>query len=59
MRMGSCGTVRIQYRVYFKDEELYRKEVIESPFECYRDQVNEDEVLEDLVFWMEIISLLN
>ena len=58
-RMGSCGTVSIQYRAYFKEEALYQKEVIQEPFDCYGDKVNEEEIQDDFEFWLGILDQLD
>jgi hypothetical protein len=55
-RMGSCGDLDIENRLYYSSQKLIRVETIEIPFKCYNEEVESDLILADL---NKILTFLN
>lgn len=55
-RMGSCGTIHIEHVAYFKDETFY-KGSIGQQWDCYGDQIDPNEMLDQSEFMMYLFAL--
>lgn len=46
-RMGSCGTLSIENRLYYQEGSLLKAFIIESPFTCYSSPIKTDWLFEN------------
>jgi hypothetical protein len=47
-RMGSCGGLEIENRLYYSNNKLVKKTVTEKPFACYKNDINVKQIIADL-----------
>jgi hypothetical protein len=46
-RMGSCGTLSIENRLYYRKDILLKSSIKESPFACYNSPIETDWLVEN------------
>lgn len=56
-RMGSCGDIDIENRLYYNLEKLIKVETVETPFTCYKEQIMEKPLLTDLTHILTILKI--